>query len=249
MESIEAKIKFLIIIFSMVTCGFPLDCSACKIDSLIILKTNWDLLTDIPISASGFFGLPHTRYCIKDQKTIKKFNEQLESLENIQDKRPNVRCKIYLFSNDSIMSTVSCSLNSVFLNGMSYRFSDDFLSLIEETVSKHKSEPSNDKDFPVYSNFLTTDSEIIRHHVDSLFLSQSDSIKNKDFRIIVRCKAEIYGYVIDAKVYDLPDGLKNIEEALTELVVKNVKWNYNPERSRTELLLFSISFKKSDKET
>ena len=173
----------------------------------------------------------------------------MESLEIIEDKHPNVRCKLYLFSNDSITSAISCSLNSVFINGLSYRFSDDFLLLIEETIRKHKSEPSNDKEFPIYSNFLTTDSEIIRHNVDSLFLSQSDSIRNKDFRIIVRCKADVYGNIIDAKVYDLPDGLKNLETALKEWIEKNVKWNYNPERSRAEPLMFSIIFEQSDKES
>lgn len=243
MESRIRNIKYVIIIFfSIFISGHPTECSANKIDSIIILKADWNLLTDVPISATMFRYISNAKYTIRDQNTIMRYCQEFKSLEIIEDKRPNVRCKIYLFSNDSIVSTFCCSKNGILHNGMSYSLPEDLFSLINETTNNDSDESYEENDFPVYNDFLTSSVDEIEQKMKCFLISQLDCIQIKEFKLIISCKADIWGNIIDAKIYDFPDYLRMHEASLKEWMAKSVKWNHNPERSRADPLIFTLKF-------
>lgn len=218
------------------------ECSKCEVDSIIMIySSNWYIATDIPTSNSDFVDMAKQRFSITDTDIIKRFMKELESIKPIKNKRPNVRCKIYIFSGDSIAMTISCSIGNLLYKGQTYEFSDSLFSLVDGIVNTSEWTIPSREEFPLYSNHRITEDEQINQLLKSCFYSQRDSIPEGNYHILVVCTADIYGNTLDVRFHDMPSWFKEKEEDMKSLFVKYLKWNYNPERSPMETYLFSIT--------
>lgn len=216
--------------------------SACKVDSIIILHSNWDIETDIPIKSSQFYNIAKTKYSITDKKTIRRFQKELKSIKPIGNTIPNIRCKIYFFSNDSIIETICCSRWHILYNGQTYSYPKNLFSMINQITDTYHATNITLGEYHSHGNYLFDKTEYISQLLYNYFYSQYKCIPDELNKIYVVCNADINGNTLGVKFYDFPDCIKNSEENLKNLLVEKLKWNRNPERNPVEIYLLCIEF-------
>lgn len=210
-----------------------------KVDSIVIVHSDWELHTDTSISSADFPQIAKRRYSITDDRLIWRIQRQLGELTKMTDSKPDVRCKIYMYAGDSIVTTLCCNSWRILVAGEMYRFPDELYALVNNIIDGEKwMMPSRDE-FPCYSNFLVTDKEKLNSMFSSLFCTPKTIKKGKSYVVVVECRVDIHGHVLEARCRNLPSFVN--EEKFMDAIYEEVEWNYNPERGNAEKLVFSIT--------
>ena len=215
-----------------------------QVDSIVVLYSNWDLLTDIPISGPNFKYLQHLRYTVNDTVTIRKFQEEIESLTPTKNYTPNVRCKLHFFSCGRIVSTVCLNRWKVLYVGRTFSTSDILFKMINDVVDSQQKVDSVKDEFPYYTDSPITDKDLITNLITPYFYDNAGD-EMQDYNLFVICSVDIYGNIVDLRFHRLPDYIaKNVEEDMKNVIMDNYKWNENPERSLADELLLYIKISK-----
>ncbi|MDE7455623.1 MAG: hypothetical protein K2M96_02835 [Prevotella sp.] len=217
-----------------------------RIDSVVVLYSDWNLLTVIPTSGYDFDEIARSRYVVTDTKTILKFQEEIESLTPKKNKILDVRCKLYFFSGDSIASIVCLHSGEVFYMGRTFTTSERLLSMINNVIDSYPGSCPIPGEFPLYKKTYITEMEQkrITNLISPYFYNKAENA-SQEYTIFVGCYADVYGNTVDVKFYRLPDFIdKSLEDKLKDLIIKNLTWDKNPERSLADEIFFSIKIER-----
>lgn len=237
----KTKIFLLFVLLSCSKVLFANECKWDNIDRVVILYSDWDLLTDIPISGPDFYQIAKKKFSITETEGISAFKNEMGNLSQFEDTNIDVRCKVLFYSGCHIEETFCITRRSVLYRGLTYEASQELFSLINEIIATHCYSNPVVNECPIYRNEVATPTDLLTKGLSRIFDSEGDSPETREIRIIAVCKVDISGNTVDASVYYKPSLKDNcLKEKIKKYLIEILKWTENPERCVTDKNYYSI---------
>ena len=130
--------------------------------------------------------------------------------------------------------------------GRTFTTSERLLSMINNVIDSYPGSCPIPGEFPLYKKTYITEMEQKRiTNLISPYFYNKEENASQEYTIFVGCYADVYGNTVDVKFYRLPDFIdKSLEDKLKDLIIKNLTWDKNPERSLADEIFFSIKIER-----
>lgn len=239
---------YLFVLFAILGVNYASSQSFSKIDSVVIKKVSWNLMTDINISCQYFEEDTDCRvYCLKNRSIIDSICGEVEKLEPCKGNVLNVRCKLYFYSADSLQFTLCVDPARCLKFGYLYKTSSHLIEIIDCCTDSilplmDQTEVKNRTKIPYLGG---------RDSLNKFLLAQKDMILkyvSNDLSLLVLCKIDKDGNTKEVKIKN-DSGLscilsKELEDFLRQIFMNEIKWIPNIERFPYELVFIPIKFKR-----
>ena len=224
------------------------------VDKVIVKRGPWDALPPVSVSCMDFEGQLHfDQFVIRDGERIKDLCKLMESLKPKECKYGvDVRCKIYMYHGDELVTTACMNKYSCMIDGNCYKTTDEMVEFLNAIPDDELCPPGTytrkldgsivERSFPNGRDSLTV-------LIDERLVPRLTKLGlETPIRFEVMCTAEQDGTptMVKASATDMDGNRRAVSDEVTQTVVaffkEDIRWKPNKERMCFDIIPVNITF-------
>ena len=221
-----------------------------KADSLLIRYSNWNIEPSHVSTCSNFEVMNgyEKEFIIPTSNHVDSLKRLLTNLQEQEDRYFPVRCKLYIFSCDTIREKICMNKNSIAYKGKTYANNDIITGFITQLMRDFT--PCESKRFLpdiIGANYVEG-----RDSLYHLLTKELDKWASSYFYcgttiMTISCKADKNGKTTSAVVKirepEHPNKAeRKMAEKLRQYMISHIRWEEDPDRSSYDNILFTIRY-------
>ena len=239
-KSQRKKSKML---FGWVFCFFVTSCAINETSlsntpkQIEIRKADWETLYPTNISCLDFEDLASKQYVIKDSDIILDITNELKKLKPKEVVPLDVRCKLFVYSNDTLLSSYCIGKKTTYSDGLYYHTSNRLVELIEsDKLTPVKDIPTGKKEFCNWEKDKKRFYHYLEEQSHRLYNETNDSIVLR-IKICIDSSGKCHETTIK-QIYG--ENTMRILREIEEMIKEEFRWTPCPDRTIDDWQVLTI---------